>query len=393
VRDPLDLGLEGLFDDARTATGLDDFGDDSFREGLGVLLDTYGRNDLRPGGRKRTRARLLQLLANRLKLERAWKRRPEILEREIRSPLYLTGLPRTGTSTLFNLLGCDPASRPLLLWEGVCPDPLEDHDPSQPDPRMQMIQAGLDADRARNPDFDKIHFARADGPEECVLLLAHTFRDVQLGVEPLMQPYGAWFERQDLRAPYSYYRGLLKTLDWQRSGERWLLKSPAHLWAIDVILELFPDACILHTHRDPVEVIASYCSMIVALMSIRASVDPLAIGPAVLEYLARSLERGLAARDRCDPRRFLDVDYRAFTADPVAEIGRVYDYYGLELPSAAERAMRRFLDENPQHKHGAHRYALEEFGLSAPAVRERLQFYVDRFDLGGRSPRAASVRR
>jgi hypothetical protein len=222
MRDPLDLSFDGLLEDARAATGLEDFGDRSFEEGLGVLLATYEAAGLRPGGRKRTRARLLQLLANRLKIERAWARLPDVRARPLRRPVYLTGLPRTGTSTLFNLLACDAASRPLLLWEGVCPDPLDLDGGGQaaqsgePDPRMQMIQAGLDADRARNPDFDKIHFARADGPEECVLLLAHTFRDVQLGIEPLMQPYGAWFETQDLAGPYAYYAGLLRLLDWQR---------------------------------------------------------------------------------------------------------------------------------------------------------------------------------
>ena len=312
-------------------------------EGLGVLLETYERAGLRRGGRKRTRSRLLQLLANRLKVERAWKEHPEILRRPLPRPVYLTGLPRTGTSTLFNLLACDAASRPLLLWEGVCPDPIESIAPGEPDPRMQMIQAGLDADRARNPDFDKIHFAKADGPEECVLLLAHTFRDVQLGIEPLMQPYGDWFERQDLLAPYTYYKGLLQMLDWQRPGERWLLKSPAHLWALDVLVDLFPDACIVQTHRDPVEVIPSYCSMMAALMSIREHVDPQLLGPVVLEYLARSLERGLAARERSDAARFIDIDYRGFTAEPLREIARVYGYFGLPFPRTTESAMAGFL--------------------------------------------------
>jgi hypothetical protein len=381
VRDPLDLTMDGLLADARAATGLEDFGDESFREGLAVLLDTYERCGLKAGGRKRTRARLLQLLANRLKIERAWHRHPEILARTIAAPVYLTGLPRTGTSTLFNLIGCDAASRPLLLWEAVCPDPLDDHDASQPDPRMQMIQAGLDAGRAKDPSFDKIHFARADGPEECVLLLAHTFRDVQLGIEPLMQPYGEWFERQDLRPSYAYYRDLLKMLDWQRPGERWLLKSPAHLWAIDTILQLFPDACILQTHRDPVEVIPSYCSMIVALMSTREGVDPLEIGPIVLEYLARSLECGIAARKRSDGRRFFDVDYRAMVADPTAEIRRIYAHYGLVLSEETEKSMRAFLGQNPQNKHGEHRYSLGEFGLTAEMVRDRLRFYIELFGL------------
>jgi hypothetical protein len=381
VTDLLDLGLEGLLEDARLAVGLDDFGDASFREGLGVLLETYEAAGLRRGGRKRTRSRLLQLLANRLKIERAWKVHPEILRRPLPRPVYLTGLPRTGTSTLFNLLACDAASRPLLLWEGVCPDPIDGLPAGEPDPRMQMIQAGLDVDRARNPDFDKIHFAKAEGPEECVLLLAHTFRDVQLGIEPLMQPYGSWFESQDLLAPYSYYKGLLQMLDWQRPGERWLLKSPAHLWALDVLVELFPDACIVQTHRDPAEVIPSYCSMMAALMTIREQVDPQSLGPVVLEYLARSLERGLAARERSDAARFIDVDYRAFTADPLREIAKVYGYYGLPFSQATENAMAGFVKANPQNKHGAHRYSLEEYGLTRDAVRERLRFYLERFCL------------
>lgn len=380
MRDPLDLGLEGLLADARAATKLDDFGAPSFREGLGVLLETYERAGLRPGGRKRTRRRLVQLLSTRLNVEKAWKEHPEIRQRTLRRPIYLTGLPRTGTSTLFNLLGRDAASRPLLLWEGVCPDPLPaEYATGGPDPRIELIQAGLDIDRARNPDFDKIHFARADAPEECVLLLAHTFRDVQVGIEPLMQPYGAWFERQDLREPYAYYKGLLQMLDWQRPGERWLLKSPAHLWALDVLLGQFPDACIVLTHRNPLEVIPSYCSMMAALMSIRAEVDPTALGPAVLEYLARSLERGLAARDASPPERFFDVDYRALVADPLGVIERLYDSFGLPWSGATRTAMQGFLAANPQHKHGAHEYRLEQFGLQAELVRERLRFYLDRF--------------
>jgi hypothetical protein len=381
VSDALDLGLEGLLDDARAATGLEDFGDPSFHEGLGVLLETYEAARLRRGGRRRTRSRLLQLLWNRLKIERAWKTHPEIRGRAVRRPVYLTGLPRTGTSTLFNLLGCDAASRPLLLWEGVCPDPLEGAVRGEPDPRMLMIQAGLDADRARNPEFDKIHFAKADGPEECVLLLAHTFKDVQLGIEPLMEPYGAWFQRQDLRAPYAYYKGLLQMLDWQRPGERWLLKSPAHLWALDVLVELFPDACIVQTHREPIEVIPSYCSMMAAIMSIKESVDAKALGPVVLEYLARSLERGIAARDASDPARFLDVDYRAFTAAPMTEIARIYRHFDLPLGAESERAMGAFLAANPRNKHGEHQYSLEEYGLTAGWVRARLGFYLERFDL------------
>jgi hypothetical protein len=387
-----DLSEEGLLAKAREQTGLSDFGDDAFRAGLRVLIETYERAGLSAGGRRRTRRRLLQLLGTRLRLEASFARHPEVRGRAIASPMYLTGLPRTGTSALFNLLGRDPAARPLLTWEGMCPDPLDpavlkkfgiELGPDAPDPRIEAVRAGIERDRQRNPDFDKIHVARADGPEECVLLLAYTFCDVQMGIEPLLPPYDEWFQAQDLRASYAYYADLLRLLDWQRPGERWLLKSPAHLWAIDVLLEMFPDACILQTHRDPLEILPSYCSMIASLMEIREVVDPKQLGPAVLEFLARMLERGLAARDRSAPERFVDVDYRDFVSAPLETAERIYQAFGLELGPDTRAVMERHLSENPQNRHGAHRYSLEEYGLSAEAVRDRLAEYIERFGLSG----------
>jgi hypothetical protein len=387
-----DLSEEGLLAKAREQTGLSDFGDDAFRAGLRVLIETYERAGLSAGGRRRTRRRLLQLLGTRLRLEASFARHPEVRDRAITSPMYLTGLPRTGTSALFNLLGRDPAARPLLTWEGMCPDPLDpavlkkfgiELGPDAPDPRIEAVRAGIERDRQRNPDFDKIHVARADGPEECVLLLAYTFCDVQMGIEPLLPPYDEWFQAQDLRSSYTYYADLLRLLDWQRPGERWLLKSPAHLWAIDVLLEMFPDACILQTHRDPLEILPSYCSMIASLMEIREVVDPKQLGPAVLEFLARMLERGLAARDRSAPERFVDVDYRDFVSAPLETAERIYQAFGLELGPDTRAVMERHLSENPQNRHGAHRYSLEEYGLSAEAVRDRLAEYIERFGLSG----------
>ena len=361
---------------AQQQTGLSDFGDPRFREGLRVLVETYEEAGLSERGRKRTRRRLVQLLATRLRIEAALRRHAEIRCREIRSPVYLTGLPRTGTSALLNLLAADPATRPLLTWEGMCPDPWEG---PGPDPRLEAVRVAVERDRERSPDFDRIHYALADGPEECVLLLAYTFCDVQLGIEPLMSPHREWFPKQDLRPSYAYYADLLRMLDWQRPGRRWLLKSPAHLWALDVLLETFPDACLVMTHRDPCEILPSYCSMLASLMGIRESFDPKALGPTVLEYLAQSLERGLAARERADPRRFHDVDYRAFLAAPLETAARIYDAFGLGEPP--RDALGRHVAENPQAKHGAHRYSLEEFGLGREHVRSRLADYISRFDL------------
>jgi hypothetical protein len=383
VSELADLSEESLLAEARAQAGLEDFGDERFREGLRVLLETYETTaNLSPAGRKRTRRRLVQLLATRLRVEAAWKRHPEVRALEIRSPVYLTGLPRTGTSALFNLLAADAHHRPLLLWEGLFPDPLEGLPAGAPDPRREALRKLNERDRQKNPDFDKVHYVTVDMPEECVLLQAHTFCDAQMGIEPLMEPYASWFQRQDLRPAYRYYADLLRLLQWQRPGERWLLKSPAHLWALDVLAEMFPDVCLIWTHRDPLEMMGSYCSMMAMLMAIRASFEPKQLGPTVLEYLARSLERGLAARDRLDARRVLDVDYRAFVADSLATVRGIYRHFDLALGPAEEASLAAWAGAHPQGKHGAHRYSLEEYGLSAEAVRDRLAFYLERFDVG-----------
>jgi hypothetical protein len=385
----ISLNEDDLVARATEATGLTDFGDESFRPGLRALIAMYTTTArLTPQGRKSTRRRLVELLANRLRIENALRKHPEIRARRISRPVYLTGLPRTGTSALFNVLGRDPSSRPLLFWEGRHPDPLFGPDgvtlaahEAGSDPRFVALSAALERGRQKNPAFSKIHYVRADGPEECVELLAHSLSSVMMGIEPLMAPYDAWFQAQDFHPQYAYYRDLLKMLDWQRPGARWLLKSPCHLWAIDVLLETFPDACIVQTHRNPLQIIASYCSMMATLMAVRESFDPAELGPAVLEYLSRSVERAIAARERTDPKRFVDIQYRAFLADPMGTVERIYGAFGLELSPHAAGAMAGHLRENVQNKHGSHDYTLERYGLSKESVTTRLAAYIERFDV------------
>ena len=373
----VEFSLAGVLDEARRETGLADFGDPGFREGLGVLLETYERTarfDAR--GRADHHRRVVTLLCARLRVVDALRRHPEVRGRAIRSPLFVTGLPRTGTSALFQLLAADPAARPLLTWEAIHPYPLEGLAPDAPDPRR-----GASGSLWIDESFENIHHVGPDLPEECVLLLSQDFCDPQMGIEVLMEPYASWFQAQDLRRTYAYYADLLRLLDWQRPGERWLLKSPVHLWGLDVLLETFPDACIVLSHREPLDCVASYCSMIAFLMRARGAFDPMALGPSVLEYLARSLERALAARDRADARRFVDVDYRDLLADPLAEVERIYARFGLALGVGARDAMLRHLRENPKDKHGAHEYRLEDYGLTPERVCARLAGYLRRFDL------------
>jgi hypothetical protein len=376
-----EFDAEVLMDAAREETGLSNFGDPRFTEGLNVLLETLDTTaSLSEKGRKSNWKRLEQLLSTRLKIEQSFATHPEIREREIRRPVYLTGLPRTGTSALFNLLGTDPAARPLLLWEAFFPDPLDDLPPGEPDPRLEAMKQANERMRASNPDFTKIHFTAADTPEECVLLLAYTFENVHNGIEALMEPYQSWFQGQNLKPSYAYYRDLLKMLDHQRHGDRWLLKSPAHLWAIDAIVDVFPDCCIIMTHRDVLASTASYCSMMETLFEARGCAEQPNLGETVLEWLARAMERAMAARDASTESRFYDVRFDEFVADPMAVARRIYDHFELPMPDEALQAMRHYVEQNPKGKHGAHSYDLERYGLSEDIVQERLREYIDRFD-------------
>lgn len=369
---------------AREATGLSDFGEPVFRDGLAALIATYEGNAFSEKGQRRNQRRLVSLLSTRLRLEDAWKKHPEVLERPVERPMVLTGLPRSGTSALFNLLGDDPAARPLLMWETQFPDPLPGWTPGdrgQADPRRDAIEAHYAKVREKNPEFTKIHFTSADTPEECVLIHAYALCGVQLGIECMMEPYGSWLRDCDLRPMYAYQKRILQLLDWQRPGKRWLLKAPAHMWGIDALVETFPDVSIVWSHRTPLLAVASICSMTHALMATCEQVDKQALGPIVMDWYATSLERGLAARDRLDPKTFVDVTHDAFVKDGLSEARRIYSHFGHDLGPEAETAMRARIEAHPKDKHGSHDYGLEEFGLCQSDVKMRFGAYVDRFGL------------
>lgn len=367
-----------LLAEATAATGLHDFGPDDFKPGLQALIETYTHNGFDERGVSRNRKRLVKLLQVRLKIEAAWKQHPEIRSVPIKAPMLLTGLPRTGTSALLNLLSQDPITRPLKLWEGMSPDPLPGNPPEQQDPRYQQLKAFYEAAHQKNPGFDKIHYTTADTPEECIHLLNHTFQDVQFGVETMMEPYGSWFQQQDHLPAYRYYADILRMLQWQRPGERWLLKSPAHLWALDSLTQLFPDCAIIITHRNPLDCVTSYASMLESMLAGR-TFDRAQFGPVVMEYLARKVESSLKQREHISPDRILDLQFNDFIADGVGTVKRIYQHFGLPMTADTEQRFQHYADAHPMGKHGKHDYRLEEYGLSREQILERFRFYTERF--------------
>jgi len=367
-----------LLAEASAEAGLADFGDGHL-SGLRMLLRTYAAHPFSERGLARNRRQVVRLLVTRLSVLDALRRHPEIRARAIRQPWFLTGLPRSGTSALFNLLAADPSARALLNWEARIPEPLEGHPPGAPDPRRAALAASYERGRPEHSEFAAMHYTSVDTPEECVLLMGSSFHGVQTGVEVLLEPYASWYRAQPLGELYAYYADLLRLLDWQRPGERWLLKSPAHLWGIRELLATFPDARIVWSHRDPVSSIASMCSMTHLLMRAWLEVDPRTLGARVLDFYATSLERGLAARAVCDPARFVDVHHDEIAGDPLAVAERVYAGCGRPLAGAARDAIAHHARAHPKGLHGEHDYRLEDYGITRDDVERRFAAYVTRF--------------
>lgn len=372
--------INSILDDAKKKAHLTDFGQPDFLEGLQTLLTTNDTCGYTEQGRKRARRRIVDLLAERLRIEAAIKQYPEILQEKIIQPIYLTGLPRTGTSALLNLLANDTHSRPLKLWEGMNPSPCDNFQHGMEDPRYAFLKAWQEQQNQNNPDFSKIHHTTADTPEECIHLLNHTFQDVQFGIETMMEPYGSWFQQHNLRPSYEYYANLLRMLQWQRPGNRWLLKSPAHLWALDIITDLFPDSCIIITHRNPVDAVTSYASMMAAMLKDR-EYDKKQFGLVVMEYLAKKVERSLALRKNINQQRIIDLQFTDFTNDPIQFVHTIYDYFHLPMSVTTENAISEYAKAHPMGKHGKHQYDFEEFGLSEKQILKRFEFYTDHFNV------------
>lgn len=375
------MNEQELLQEAREATGLSDFGDDHFRAGLRALVALPEQNPFTEKGVGQHRGRLVNLLSTRLKIEEAYRRHPEILERPITKPMFLTGLPRSGTSALFNLLAADPSARPLYMWEGIFPDPNWDLAPGEPDPRHQAMQAVSEQTRKKNPEFTKAHFADADTPEECVLIHAFDLDGGQLGYELMFEPYASWFAEHDFGPLYRSYANMLRLLDWQRPGERWLLKTPSHLWAVDQLVGVFPDCSIVWNHRDPAACIASISSMLWMIVRDRVEITSEAFGPLVLKHYADSMDRALDVRATLDEKRFLDVDYDELVSDNLAAVRAIYDHFDMPFAGAPERAILEYSASHPKGKHGKHEYDLATYGLTREQVRERFARYIDRFGL------------
>ena len=366
---------EDLHAAATKITGLADFGAGDYLDGLAVLLDSYARDaGLTAKGTRVTRALLRGALVARLLSEAAWAQHPGYADVAIERPVFVTGLPRTGTTALHRLLTADPANQGLEVWLTEAPQPRPPRETWVSNPVFQYIQAGFERHHVSYPEFMAVHYMAADQVEECWQLLRQSMRSISYECLAHLPGYSSWLSGQDWTGAYRRHRRNLQLIGLPDAGRRWVLKNPSHLFALDALLRVYPDALVIQTHRAPRDAIASVCSLAAqASAGWSTTFCGEVIGRDQLDTWARGLERFTEVRAASDPAQFYDVAYDEFVADPVGTVEAVYGYFGLTLTGRAAAAMRGLREQSTGAARPAHHYALADFGLTGGQVDERFQ--------------------
>jgi hypothetical protein len=377
---------EQLIETAIDRVGVSDLGDDSFRTGLDLLVDGLeteaALNELGAAVAPET---VVTYLATRLQLHDWHARHPDMGAQRVDPIVFMIGMGRTGTTIIHDLLGQDPANRVPLTWEVDRPFPPPESATYETDPRIAEVQAVIDVGHAARPEFRAMHPTGALLAQECIRMTGCELASLIFLSQFRLPTYMRWLTVDaDMAPAYRLHKRFLQLLQWHHRGDRWIVKSGAHLWALPALMGEYPDARYLQTHRDPVKVIGSLSSLFATVRSTFS--DDVTIAQVASDWadgILDALERSVDARESgaIPADRVIDVQFDAYMADPFGTLHAIYEWLDVELTPDAERRMRAFLAENAREKHGRHRYTFADTGLDEDALRERARRYTDYFDV------------
>jgi hypothetical protein len=374
------ISAADLIETAKRRSDLDDFGEGDFFEALSRLLEScQDEARLNLIGKIALKTDVLETLCARLQMERDRQLYPDITRQEIREPLFIVGLPRSGTSVLHRLLGADPEHRSPLMWEVRAPSPPTCDDEKR---RIQRTKQSCNFFNWLVPTFRYAHTVGAEVPQECVSLMTPTFLSDQFDAMYYVPSYRNWFFRQDLRPAYEYHLRFLQHLQFRRAARRWILKAPTHMFAMPALLSVYPDALFVQTHRTPIDAMASVSSLVTILRSAFSdAVDPFIVAREAIDYWSETMDKFLRERDRLPNNRICDIQYDEIRREPIRALRRIYEYFGWSLPHATERRMRGHVASQAKRQSANHRYHLSQFGASADQVLSAFALYCKRFGL------------
>ncbi|MBV9995051.1 MAG: sulfotransferase [Caulobacteraceae bacterium] len=378
-------GADALMADAEARTGLRDWGWFDIKSPLEALTGSLNAEArLTERGERACHERLSFVLANRLRMIEDRRRWPQIAAEEVRRPVIIPGLPRSGTTMLLQILAQDPANRSPLTWEILAPSPPPQSATFATDPRIAEVQSMLDRHGFTRPELMAMHAFDAELADECIFILEHAMTFTPYGAFWDTPSYGAWCARADDRGPYKVHKEVLQQLQFRAPAERWVLKAPNHMQHLPALVETYPDAVFIQTHRDLGRIIPSLAKLFGALRRTftddPAKADIVQAARGQLSAWTEGLNDMTQFRkDPAMDARFVDLNYKTTLADPIGAVEKVYSKFDLPLSAEAKSRMERWLAENRQGRHGAHEYSLAECGLTERDIDEHFGEYMERY--------------
>jgi len=378
------LDVERIEEEARTRTGLEDTGGDHYREGLERLVASMNaEGTLTELGEAMMQLRLSTLLAARLGVEETYRQHPEIDDEVVEGPVFVIGLPRTGTTALSQLVAADPQFRSLRTWESAAPVPPPETATEHTDPRIAATEEGLALMDEAFPLMRTMHHVEATTATECQDLMGMSFRTAHFDGFARVPSYMAWVVDTDMRETYRYHRRVLRLLQWRCPPTLWHLKTPVHMLSLDALVASYPDARFLWSHRDPTEVLGSVCSLIHYTRSWSSDRDDsVELGAEQLDRWWTAVERAMEFRERTGDDCFADVSFGDLQTDPVEVLAGALERLGFPFDRRSRTSVEAWAASHAPGAHGIHSYELSDFGLSPGQVRERFAPYCRAFGIG-----------
>lgn len=373
------LDREALLQQARERAGLSDFGDDWFLEPMDhylAALNAEGR--LTANGVAAQTEVIVKGLVNRLRMMDDIKRHPEILDEQLEVAGIILGLPRTGSTIFHRLLASAPGMTAIRWFEAQNYAPYPGEARGKPDDRRAYAQAMIDGWLDLAPELASIHPLDTDAPDEEILILGQMFVSTMLEGMSHVPSFSRWLNDYDQSRGHEDLKLILKYLQWQepaRKGTKWVLKSPSNLPYIETAARAFPDALLIMTHRDPLEVVPSYVSMEATLYSLTAQIERADVGRFWLHRLSEWMKMYEAARERIGAHRFIDIDYREVGRAPLDQALRVLEQFGLGHSPDLEAALTEFIAGNKREQRPMHKYSMEQYGLSEEEILREFAEY------------------
>jgi Sulfotransferase family len=376
------FSVDELEDGARAATGLQDFGSPYYREGLQRTVDALNTEaELSDLGRVIQHATISNALIQRLKIENTYAQHPEIEDEVVGGPIFIIGLPRTGTTALSQLVAADPQFRSLRMWESQAPTPPPEAATQHTDPRIAQAEESLKMLHDMFPLMKTLYNSEATAATECQDLMGMSFRTFHFDGVVRVPSYLAWLMHCDMRETYIFHRRVLRILQWHCPPTLWHLKTPVHVFALDALVEAYPDAKFMWSHRDPAKVLGSVCSLIRYVRSWSSNRDdPGELGAEQLDSWAEGVARAMDFRNRVGDDRFCDVAFADLQHDPVRTLQASYRALGLTFSDASAHSVEQWAREHKPGARGAHDYDLADYGLTPEGVRERFADYLRTYD-------------